>query len=364
MPGTIRMKLPPALRRAGLDSLRKTSVGMGLPEPSPSAARAALAPPRATQPSAPTPAYPAWSPGVDRAAYPPREPASRGTPAAAPPTEIERARRRRQSRLLGLAALSAATLVLVIGLVTGLARERGGDPPPAARPSPLEPLASPVIPAGNTPASPALAPPGLQPAPPAASASAPADRRTSPALARPGLDLEVMAAAIGAESSAVRSCSPGATEQARVRITFSSDGHVLGAKTINAPYAGTRQGSCIEERLRQIAIPPFQGKPVSVETAIGPLLPRGARLAYAGGLVVSMGKRSDALRLRLLAGWTGLEPAASGVTGRRYNQLNYHPRTQLDSGERHAQSANHVALRQQRVASFTTAHDLRTCSST
>jgi copper chaperone CopZ len=26
-----------------------------------------------------------------------------------------------------------------------------------------------------------------------------------------------------------------------------------------------------------------------------------------------------------LAGWTGLEPATSGVTGRRYNQLNYHP---------------------------------------
>ena len=29
------------------------------------------------------------------------------------------------------------------------------------------------------------------------------------------------------------------------------------------------------------------------------------------------------------AGWTGLEPAASGVTGRRYNQLNYHPRSVL-----------------------------------
>ena len=26
-----------------------------------------------------------------------------------------------------------------------------------------------------------------------------------------------------------------------------------------------------------------------------------------------------------MAGWTGLEPAASCVTGRRYNQLNYHP---------------------------------------
>src|SRR6185503_14195892 len=30
-------------------------------------------------------------------------------------------------------------------------------------------------------------------------------------------------------------------------------------------------------------------------------------------------------RERRMAGWTGLEPAASGVTGRRSNQLNYHP---------------------------------------
>jgi hypothetical protein len=29
---------------------------------------------------------------------------------------------------------------------------------------------------------------------------------------------------------------------------------------------------------------------------------------------------------KYVAGWTGLEPAASGVTGRRYNQLNYHPK--------------------------------------
>jgi hypothetical protein len=26
-----------------------------------------------------------------------------------------------------------------------------------------------------------------------------------------------------------------------------------------------------------------------------------------------------------MAGWTGLEPATSDVTGRRSNQLNYHP---------------------------------------
>ena len=30
-------------------------------------------------------------------------------------------------------------------------------------------------------------------------------------------------------------------------------------------------------------------------------------------------------RWQQTAGWTGLEPAASGVTGRRYNRLNYHP---------------------------------------
>ena len=34
-----------------------------------------------------------------------------------------------------------------------------------------------------------------------------------------------------------------------------------------------------------------------------------------------------------MAGWTGLEPAASGVTGRRSNQLNYHPKgTTLHGG--------------------------------
>ncbi len=29
--------------------------------------------------------------------------------------------------------------------------------------------------------------------------------------------------------------------------------------------------------------------------------------------------------LRFLTGWTGLEPASSGVTGQHSNQLNYHP---------------------------------------
>ncbi len=35
-----------------------------------------------------------------------------------------------------------------------------------------------------------------------------------------------------------------------------------------------------------------------------------------------------------MAGWTGLEPAASAVTGRRYNQLNYHPAPSMIATQR------------------------------
>ena len=62
------------------------------------------------------------------------------------------------------------------------------------------------------------------------------------------------------------------------------------------------------------------------------------RLAGWTGLVPSAGERdasratpedvqpgTDRALARDVAGWTGLEPAASGVTGRRSNQLNYHP---------------------------------------
>jgi hypothetical protein len=67
----------------------------------------------------------------------------------------------------------------------------------------------------------------------------------------------------------------------------------------------------------------------------------------------------------LLAGSTGLEPAASGVTGRRSNQLNYDPKRMLEFRMRNSEfrclclpsarchcelfvrlrAANHVALR-------------------
>ena len=42
---------------------------------------------------------------------------------------------------------------------------------------------------------------------------------------------------------------------------------------------------------------------------------------------------ANVLELReMLAGSTGLEPAASGVTGRRSNQLNYDPKNDSESG--------------------------------
>ena len=49
-----------------------------------------------------------------------------------------------------------------------------------------------------------------------------------------------------------------------------------------------------------------------------------------------------------VAGSTGLEPAASGVTGRRYNQLNYHPikqRTFIHDPVRTVNTAPEVEMR-------------------
>ena len=59
----------------------------------------------------------------------------------------------------------------------------------------------------------------------------------------------------------------------------------------------------------------------------------GTRLAHVRAtpkaslrLELETGHYDETERSEGLAGWTGLEPAASGVTGRRSNQLNYHPK--------------------------------------
>ena len=43
----------------------------------------------------------------------------------------------------------------------------------------------------------------------------------------------------------------------------------------------------------------------------------------------SRGFSNGLIQLRVLAEWTGLEPATPGVTGRYSNQLNYHSRCML-----------------------------------
>ena len=54
----------------------------------------------------------------------------------------------------------------------------------------------------------------------------------------------------------------------------------------------------------------------------------------AAGVSLKISRNANVLRLsEMLAGSTGLEPAASGVTGRRSNQLNYDPNTDSEIGE-------------------------------
>ena len=48
-------------------------------------------------------------------------------------------------------------------------------------------------------------------------------------------------------------------------------------------------------------------------------------LANRGLAYTKLAQRRER-KVESMAGWTGLEPAASGVTGRRSNQLNYHPK--------------------------------------
>jgi hypothetical protein len=57
----------------------------------------------------------------------------------------------------------------------------------------------------------------------------------------------------------------------------------------------------------------------------------GARTPYAPpattrAVTTGLRRRKLLILNKMLAGSTGLEPAASGVTGRRSNQLNYDPK--------------------------------------
>jgi hypothetical protein len=59
-----------------------------------------------------------------------------------------------------------------------------------------------------------------------------------------------------------------------------------------------------------------RGKVTSTRLWVGNALSRGKKRAPEKPVTLCF----------LMAGWTGLEPATSGVTGRRSNHLNYHPK--------------------------------------
>ena len=66
--------------------------------------------------------------------------------------------------------------------------------------------------------------------------------------------------------------------------------------------------------------------------AFGEVFPALPETLWGLGLVSDRSESKSSNRPKkkpFMAGWTGLEPAASGVTGRRYNQLNYHPELSL-----------------------------------
>jgi hypothetical protein len=100
-----------------------------------------------------------------------------------------------------------------------------------------------------------------------------------------------------------------------------------------------RQRRC-QQRARAVSLPPASGAPSSAT------LPSGSgslkRTFVASALVAAESPESANESSEFLAGRTGLEPAASGVTGRRYNQLNYRP----ESGGRYIAQASVSSTRE------------------
>jgi hypothetical protein len=92
-------------------------------------------------------------------------------------------------------------------------------------------------------------------------------------------------------------------ERAGHERTETTDGYIRTAQAIRTGFGEVFP-----------ALPDLLGVP---ERPKGPPLP-------AAPLVHSVGPETSQV-FDMLAGRTGLEPAASGVTGRRYNQLNYRP---------------------------------------
>lgn len=64
---------------------------------------------------------------------------------------------------------------------------------------------------------------------------------------------------------AVLRCAAGLQGTVSARVTFSgTTGRVASAAIVGAPFAGTRQGSCMARALKDMAVPPFENPTLTV----------------------------------------------------------------------------------------------------
>lgn len=77
-------------------------------------------------------------------------------------------------------------------------------------------------------------------------------------------DRAAAATALGAVELQTCKRSEGPTGSGHVKVTFANDGSVAAVVLDSGPFAGTLEGSCIEDRFRVVRVPAFGGAPVTV----------------------------------------------------------------------------------------------------
>ncbi|APR76344.1 serine/threonine protein kinase [Minicystis rosea] len=141
--------------------------------------------------------------------------------------------------------------------------------PPRESPSMEEDVEGPLasIPPEDSASIPPLgaAPPALRPM----QSTAPAPSIDVPILppitSERSLDRSTATSALTAVAPrAARCLSSDASMSARISVTFAPSGRVTKATINGGPLAGTRAGSCVATMLRSASVPPFDGKPVTV----------------------------------------------------------------------------------------------------
>jgi hypothetical protein len=58
------------------------------------------------------------------------------------------------------------------------------------------------------------------------------------------------------------------TGVARVKVTFAPSGRVTSATITGKPFAGTRTGSCIAQKMRLMTVEPFSGEHVTIAKTV------------------------------------------------------------------------------------------------